>query len=55
MRPKTKWAAMAAPKKVTTDPRVISFEMVGPTFLNSLNLRVSPPSKRMILIDKDTK
>ena len=46
---------MPAPKKVTTEPTVISFVITGPTFLISALFKVSPPSKSMILIAKETK
>ncbi len=46
---------MAAPKKVTMLPKVINLVMTGPTFLISARFKVSPPSKRITLIAKETK
>ena len=52
---KIKCAANAAPKKVTNEPRVISFVITGPTFFISLIFKVKPPSNNIILIARDTK
>ena len=52
---KIKCAANAAPKKVTNEPRVISFVITGPTFFISLIFKVKPPSNKIILIARDTK
>ena len=53
--PKIKCAAMPAPKNVTRVPRVISLVITGPTFATSERLSVNPPSKRMILMARETK
>ena len=52
---KIKYAANAAPKKVTNEPRVISLVITGPTFFISLIFKVRPPSNKIILIASDTK
>ncbi len=55
LRSNIKWAAIPAPKKVTADPRVINLVIIGPTFRTSERFRVRPPSKRMILMARETK
>ena len=46
---------MAAPKKVTITPTVISFVIMGPTFFISLSRKVKPPSNKIMLMASDTK
>ena len=41
--------------KVVKVPRVINLVITGPTFEISDRFRVSPPSKRMMLMARDTK
>ena len=46
---------IAAPKKVTADPKVISFVITGPTFFISFLFKVKPPSNKIILMANETK
>ena len=55
LSPKIKCAAIPAQKKVTRHPSVISLVITGPTLLISDRFKVSPPSKRIILMAKETK
>ena len=53
--PKIKCAAKPAAKNVIAAPSVINLVITGPRFLISLRFNVSPPSKSIILIARDTK
>ena len=55
VRSKIKWAAIPATIKVTSVPTVISLVITGPTLAISERFRVRPPSKRIMLIAKETK